>query len=103
MTVDVEAMLQEFVSREASDLYLTVDAPPLMRLANTIIPYHSQKLTEADVLHILRHIVTPEIMEEFHATLEYNTAINWHNKARFRINIFRQQTLSGFDRQTIFL
>ncbi|MBY0407275.1 MAG: PilT/PilU family type 4a pilus ATPase, partial [Rickettsiales bacterium] len=53
------------------------------------------KLTEADVRAIVDTIVTPEAVAEFDATLEYNTAFDWHGKARMRINLFRQRQNTG--------
>lgn len=95
MSFSVETMLHEFVGKDATDLYLTVGAPPMLRFGDRIENYLSQKLSETDIQHVLKHIVSPEVIEEFQATLEYNTAINWHGKARFRINIFRQQQHTG--------
>jgi twitching motility protein PilU len=91
MSVNVDQLLQDFVTNQATDLYLTVGAPPTFRFGIDIKPCPLAALTEVDVREILQFLVSREIIEEFDSTLEYNTAINWKDKARFRINILRQQ------------
>ncbi len=95
MAVPTDALIQALIDRNATDLYLTVDAPPSMRYGNRIEICAEQKLTQDDIQAILRDIVSAEIIEEFASTLEYNTAINWKNKARFRVNMFRQRQHTG--------
>jgi len=95
MAMDIDTLLQEFVDKNGSDLYLTVGAPPSMRFGNQITPRGTERLTQEDVTACLNGITTPEIIEEFESTLEFNTAINWKNKARFRVNIFRQRQCTG--------
>ncbi len=95
MAIDINALLQDFIDKGRSDMYLTVGAPPSLRFGDKIATTFPEKLTDDDVRQILQAIVTPEIIEEFEATLEYNTAIYWKDKARFRINIFRQRQHIG--------
>jgi len=95
MSLHASALLQEFLDRGATDLYLTVDAPPSFRFGNKIERSGSAKLTEEDIKRFLHEIVSAEIVEEFESTLEYNTAINWKNKGRFRVNMYRQRQNTG--------
>jgi twitching motility protein PilU len=95
MTVDTNLLLERFIELNASDLYLTVDAMPSFRLNEVIQPFDGDKLTEEDIQAILGALVTPEVIDEFNSTLEYNTAVNWQEKARFRLNIFRQRQNTG--------
>src|SRR5262249_30909547 len=81
--------------REASDLYLTAGAAPSLRIHDVVHPLSTEKLSNQDVLCFLRQIISEENIAEFESTLEYNTAINWKGKARFRINVFRQQQQAG--------
>jgi twitching motility protein PilU len=95
MSIEPGALLQKFVELGASDLYLTVDAPASFRISDNIKHYNTDKLKEADIYAILNTLISQEGMEEFKSTLEFNTAVNWNNKARFRINIFRQRQFPG--------
>jgi len=91
----ISQYIDEFVKRDASDLYITVGAPPSMRTASGIVPLTSHPLTEADVQAAISGILPENITDEFASTLEYNTAIRWKDAARLRINLFRQRQYPG--------
>ena len=93
--IDIHALIDEFVKRNASDLYLTVGAHPSIRTAQGIVAVNNDKLSEEDVLAAITGILPESIMDEFSSTLEYNTAINWKDMARLRINLFRQRQNTG--------
>jgi len=95
MTIDINCLMQEFIEKDATDLYLTSGTPPFLRFGDDIKPYDTTDLTEEDLRDVLRTLVSQEIIEEFEATLEYNTAIDWHGKGRFRVNLFRQRQRTG--------
>ena len=95
MPVNLDFLIEEFLERKATDIYLTVGTPVSFRFGDHIEPYNSERLTEEDVRAILQLLVSREIVEEFESTLEYNTAISWKNRARFRVNLFRQRQNTG--------
>jgi len=95
MDIRVNDLLQLFADKDASDLYLTVSAPPSLRIAGLIEPLPMTKLTGSDIREILETLISPEQIEEFESTLEYNTAISWGENVRFRVNIFRQRQNIG--------
>lgn len=95
MAINVNGLLQECVDKNATDLYLTVGAPPSLRFGHDVKPCNLPALTEEDVRDFLQSIVSPQIIEEFDSTLEYNTAVDWQGKARFRVNLFRQRQHTG--------
>ena len=95
MALEIDRLLEHFISVNASDLYLTVDAPASLRMNETIKPYNSEKLTEEDIQKVLLELTSEDVLSEFQSTLEYNTAVNWRGKARFRLNIFRQRQNTG--------
>ncbi len=102
MPINMEELMQACVDRGATDIYLTVDSPPSLRFETHIQPYNADKMTDDDILQAMRAIVSPEIIDEFEATLEYNTAINWKNNIRFRVNIFRQRQHTGIVMRRIY-
>lgn len=95
MALDVNALLQTFADKNASDLYVTVGSPPCMRLENSMERIGADPLKEEDVRAFLNVLLSEEAVSEFDATLEYNTAIDWQGKVRMRINVFRQRQHSG--------
>jgi twitching motility protein PilU len=94
MAPTTDALLQPFIDRNATDLYLTVGTPPSMRVNHDIIRYDMPSLTEEDIRGVIGAIISEEVAMEFESTLEYNTAIEW-NGARLRVNLFRQRQHTG--------
>ena len=90
-----DRLLQIFVDKNASDLYLTVGAAPTMRMNHSSERIGHSKMTEADIRSIVDEIISADAIAEFDATLEYNSAFNWKDKARMRVNIFRQRQHTG--------
>lgn len=87
--------LDEMVKRLGSDLYLTFGCQPCLRLTDRILQLRAEPLTDADIDGYLNELLTDDKRDEFDSALEYNTAINWMDRARFRINIFKQQQHVG--------
>jgi twitching motility protein PilU len=93
--LDISQIIDDFIARNASDLYITVGAPPSMRTAHGISAVNSTPLSEEDVKSAIIGLLSESVMDEFSSTLEYNTAINWKDTARLRINLFRQRQHTG--------
>lgn len=86
-----DTLLQAAIEQKASDLYLTYGCPPCLRINDEISPLGDSLLSDDDLNSLLRQLVDEDKTGEFEATLEMNTAINWNDRARFRINAFKQQ------------
>lgn len=95
MSLNVEELLQTCLDKGATDIYLTVGSPPTLRFGQQVQPYTDARLTDEDLKLALQSLISLDAIEEFSSTLEYNTAINWKNAARFRINVFRQRQHTG--------
>jgi twitching motility protein PilU len=91
----INALLEEMQKLKASDLYLTYACPPTLRISDRLAQLTSESLTDADLSRYLGQMLTPEQIEEFQVTLEFNTALNFNEVARFRVNVFRQQGHDG--------
>ncbi len=89
--MDIRSLLKVMVDREASDLYLTVEAPPIYRIhgitqrADTP-PFNNEQL-EALALALMRG----QQRAEFEEKMEMNLALYYKELGRFRVNIFRQR------------
>lgn len=88
---NADALLEAAIEHKASDIYLTYSCPPCLRINDVISPLGDSLLSDDDLETLLANLVDEDKIEEFDATLEMNTAINWQNRARFRINAFKQQ------------
>lgn len=90
----VETLLDDFVSRNASDLYLIAGSRPSMRTEGGFSTVGDVLLSADDVNQAMRTLLPASVVDAYEATQECNTAINWRNgKARLRLNLFRQRQM----------
>lgn len=84
-----------------SDLFVSKDFPPSMKMQGTMQPLANQKLT-GDVTRELAHaLMNQRQREDFARDLECNFAISLPEVARFRVNVFLQQQHVGMVIRTI--
>lgn len=92
----MDALFEEAVKTEASDLYLTVGCKPMLRVNDRIMPLVQHPVLTVELIEeSMQALLTEEQIDEFGATHELNTALQWRDQARFRINVFHQQQLPG--------
>ena len=90
------AALEEVVSQGASDLHMTVNAPPMLRVngslqpAGSTVPWSREKVVSA-----LFSILTPSQQETFERELELDFAYTISTDARFRVNLYQQRGSMG--------
>jgi twitching motility protein PilU len=96
MTIEhVNTLLEEMITRRASDLYLTYDSAPALRINDVIVAVNRFPLKDEDIARYIGQLLTNEQEDEFHSTFELNMALNFNDSARFRVNVFRQQAHAG--------
>ena len=89
--MEIRDFLKVMVERDASDIYLTVESPPMYRINGVTQPIGDGKLGN-EQLEALAHAVMKEKQrKEFEETLEMNLALAYDDLGRFRVNIFRQR------------
>ncbi|MDX1949284.1 MAG: PilT/PilU family type 4a pilus ATPase [Rickettsiales bacterium] len=86
--------LQEMVSIEASDLYITTDLPATYRVQSNLVRSKDESFTTSDIEKLVKEFLTDEQMQDFLSTLELNVAYSI-GEERFRINVFYQQKNIG--------
>ncbi len=87
----LERMLRFMVDRHASDLYLSANSPPLVRIHGLVVPITSQPLGVQAPRELLEGLVPPERMQELHATNELTMVLSLQNLGRFRVSAFMQR------------
>jgi twitching motility protein PilU len=83
------------VSRNGSDLFITGDFPPAMKVDGKVTKVSPQPLTGAHTLSLARSIMNDKQASEFERTKECNFAISPPGIGRFRVNAFVQQGKVG--------
>ncbi len=84
-----------------SDLFVSKDFPPAMKLQGAMQPLTSQKLSGENSRELANALMNERQREEFARDLECNFAISLPGVARFRVNVFMQQQNVGMVIRTI--
>ena len=87
----MERLLRLMAEKKASDLYLSVNAPPQLKIEGQCIPIRSDPLPPDAPLRMLAEVVPAERIAELEDTGELNTAIPLEGAGRFRISAMRQR------------
>jgi twitching motility protein PilU len=91
----INDLLKLMVSRNGSDLFLTSDFPPAVKVDGKINKVSPQPLSAAHTLALARSIMNDKQAAEFERTKECNFAISPPSVGRFRVNAFIQQGKVG--------
>ena len=88
-------LLQNMLQKGGSDLFITVGAPPSMKVDGKMTPITNQPLTASHAQVLVRSIMNDRQIREYEETQECNFAISLPNISRFRVNAFMQRNSSG--------
>lgn len=90
--MNIQQLLELTIARNASDLHLTVGYLPTLRIFGELVPITGfPPLSDNDLTSIILSVLTPAQKTSFEESLELDLAISFQNKARFRVNLFREQ------------
>lgn len=92
---DMTKLLSVMIEHDASDLYITVDSPPMYRINGALRPAGNKCFSAEEAEAIALSIMSDKQQKEFQATNELNLGLYYSNLGRFRVNIFRQRGLIG--------
>jgi twitching motility protein PilU len=91
----VTDLLTLMVSRNGSDLFVTADFPPAMKVDGKVTKVSPQPLSAAHTMSLARSIMNDKQVAEFERTKECNFAIAPPGIGRFRASAFIQQGKVG--------
>ena len=97
----IHELLRLLVNRNGSDLFLTADFPPAIKVDGVITKVSPQPLTGQHTLALARAIMNDKQAAEFERTKECNFAIAPAGIGRFRVNAFVQMGKVGLVLRTI--
>ncbi len=97
----VNDLLQLMVSRKGSDLFLTADFPPAIKIDGQITKVAPQPLSGQHTQALARAIMNDKQAAEFERSKECNFAIAPAGIGRFRVNCFIQMGKVGIVMRTI--
>lgn len=91
-SLHLKKLLQMAVDQRASDLLISVDHPPTLRITGELLPLVKEKvLTPEDVKALAYALMDEPRKEKLLAEKEIDFSYDFDGKARFRVNIFFQR------------
>lgn len=94
-------LLRGMLEKKASDLFISADFPPAMKIDGKMTPVTQQKLTGEHTKAFAHALMNDRQRKEFEADKECNFAIWPKEIGRFRVNVFVQQENVGMVLRTI--
>ena len=94
-------LLRLMVDRKGSDLFITVEFPPAIKMDGKVQPVSKTKLSPDNTKALTYAIMNDRQLKEFEGTHECNFAISPAGIGRFRVNAFVQQGHTGMVLRTI--
>lgn len=92
--MDFNDLLKLMVEKNASDLFISADVEPSMKINGQILPVTKTKLSPEIIQQLIHSIMSDKQRDEFARTRECNFAITDREKtSRFRVSAFQQLSL----------
>ena len=94
--LDLDELLTYAVENGASDLHLTTQLPPMIRIDGSLRPIENVvRLDNEQIREMLYRILTQTLRERFEAERELDTSHMIVGVGRFRVNVFQQRGTIG--------
>ncbi len=86
--MDITQLLAFSTQNDASDLHLSSNHPPIIRVHGSLKRLKYDNLTSDDIRTMLYSVMTEDQRAEYENNLELDFAISFGENARFRVNAF---------------
>jgi twitching motility protein PilU len=91
----VVELLKTMLEKDASDLFITVGAPPGLKMHGELSLFNSKPIGREQAVEILRSVMNDKQWGEFEKSNECNFALSLDGIGRFRVNCFVQRGSVG--------
>lgn len=91
----IHDILKHAVGKNASDVFISAEFPPAMKIDGKITPVAGQPLSDQHTKELVRAVMNDRQTEEFESTHEANFAISPAGIGRFRVNAYQSQGRVG--------
>ena len=95
MNVSLNTLLKELVDKGASDLHLTTNSPPQIRIDGILHALEYPPFTPTDTKKLAYSILTDKQKQRLEEELEIDLSFGIKGMARFRANIYHQRGAVG--------
>jgi len=101
VSVSLQQLLKTMVEQGASDLHLTTNSPPQIRIDGLLIPLQLPPMSAAETKALVYSVLTDQQKHRFEDSLELDFSFGMKGLARFRANVFNQRGAVGAAFRTI--
>ena len=91
MGVTMHQLLKTLVDQEGTDLHITTNSPPQIRIHGKMVPLQSPPMTPAETKAIIYSVLSDSQKHRLEENLELDFSFGVKGLARFRANIFFQR------------
>lgn len=89
--MNLEALLKFLVTKQGTDLFLNVGAPPMVKIFGQMRPISKNRMTGDDIRSIIQELLSPDQSVELEQKLQLDFGITIPAAGRFRLNIYHQK------------
>jgi len=90
-TINLHQLLKAMIDANGSDLHITVNSPPQLRIDGSLIPLKTPALTPVETKQLCYSILSDKQKHQFEENQELDLSFGVKNLARFRANIYLQR------------
>jgi twitching motility protein PilT len=90
-TVLIDKLLHTVVTRKASDLHITVGAPPVVRVDGRLLRLETKELDADDTVSLMKSITPERCQQELQEVGGTDFGFAFGDMARFRVSVFKQR------------
>jgi twitching motility protein PilT len=90
--LNLQALLKAMLDKSASDLHVTAGSPPRLRIDNELVRLQTEPLTPVDTKQLCYSVMNDAQKLRFEEDLEIDFSFGIRGLARFRANVYMQQS-----------
>ncbi|MGI6118970.1 MAG: type IV pilus twitching motility protein PilT [Desulfosporosinus sp.] len=94
--LSLEELLRYAGEQRASDIHLTVESPPVLRIDGSIVKLQMEKLSQADLETFTHSLMDTQQFKRFTDCGEIDLAYSIPGIGRYRVNAFQQRGSTSF-------
>lgn len=88
---ELAKILNKAMEMKASDIHITANMPPILRINGALVPISDQRLSGKDTEEMVRHVMKVEEYKKFIEVGELDFSYTIHHLACLRVNAFFQR------------
>ncbi len=89
--IQIDKLLETVVAGNMSDLHLTTKQPPVVRVSGRMVRLDTKTLESEDTVALMKSVTPERNQQELQEIGQTDFAFSFGDKARFRVNVYKQR------------